>query len=456
MTKDRTEIPAERAVIGCVLLDPDSFWETDLPVDTFRDPGLRRIYQAITDLTFEGEPVDPITVASKARCEVAAVEACRTSGLQPQLISTYARRIADAHVEKQTRDAARKILTSGRRGDELVSEAHQLLMQVGEQDDASRPVKASEVADGVVNEVERRHRGEPPAIRDVLTGVPPLDDFMAVKRGGVICIAGRPSMGKSTLARTLSRHFLAQGERIYALTTECSKEETIACYVAELTGIPAQRIMGGRMSTEEMRLIHDARREIDDWNLWIDDQRCDLPGVLREIGRQRVHNQITMLVADYLQRIHPGAFMVKDERLLMNAIIRGLVSVCRGPVTDRWITQVWLSQLTREVDKREDKRPGMADLRESGKIEDEAHMILMLYRPAAYPAKPKQEPPSPSELQVGIPKNRFGPKGLWNMRWSSELGLIDGVLDEGGMFWPLRPGLDTVGDPIPATQETFL
>lgn len=443
---------AERAVVGSLLINPGAFWEIELTSGDLRYPATRAAYVAIAELIAEGDPVDHISVAARAGIDSAELTQCMRAATAPDRIATYAEIVTEAALDSRVRRYAQALGRSDKRGGDLLALAQSELLQLG--GDSQGPRDASHVGDvssRIVDEVERRRRGEQPRDSVLLSGVPPLDDFMALGPGGVMTLAGRPSMGKTAFVLWLIGQLVEQGERVLVFSTESGRRDIVHRLHASLCGLSHQVVTRSRLGDQSAAALHAAHDLLRGWPVWIDDQRVDIRNIARQIRRYKARHGISVVVVDHLQECHASDIRARDPRGEINAVITGLRDVARE---DPRVVVLVLSQLNRGVEQREDKRPLISDLRESGKIEEASDMIVLLYRPAWYYPQPR--PPrdhstgkpeknwTPSEIDLkrhrerliaAVAKNRNGPTGVLRCKWDPLRGQVAGIFDDDFELW---------------------
>jgi replicative DNA helicase len=424
------DLACERVVLGTVLSRPEEFYDLDLRSDEFHDPKLRAIWGAIIGLAFDGLPIDPISVSQTlgAPWTPEEVAVLREEAADPIRLAYSAERVREAHVDSAVRETARTILSSEDQGSDLLAVGQQAFIELGlsEKDGASVPI--SVVADEILESAKRRQTGSVlPGAGLTTTGIPPLDEYLSVHRGGVITLAGRPSMGKSSLGLWLILRLLEAGERVLLFTTESTKEEFGARLLSLLTGIPSGKIDSKILSATEMEAVVVATRLVHGFPLWIEDSRRELPRVCREIRRLKALEKITFVGIDHLQEMTSGDRRPPDPRIEINRIVTGLRATTRE---DPKATLLLLSQLSRGVENRDDKRPLLSDLKESGTIEEISDEVFLLFRPAYYRRDADRD-----MLEVAVAKNRNGKTGLLRFRWRDDLGQVAGVYDAVDHVW---------------------
>lgn len=276
-------------------------------------------------------------------------------------------------------------------------------------DDGWRPLGEHLVA--AYQDIERAQlRGE--NCNFVPTGLRDFDrEFGGLQKDGLIVVAGRPGMGKSAFAALLARN-AARRAPVLMVSMEMSGRQLAMRYFASEAGVCMQKMMQGRLNPGEWARLSKAQLRLMDAGIHINDRRSrTVADVVAEARRfARVHKRVGMVVVDYL-----GLMEMPDARNKADAVgevtrrLAGLAGEIGCPV-------VVLSQLNRELERRTDKKPVMADLRDSGAIEQDAHQIIFLFRPEVYDDDPQYE----GIALIDLAKNRNGSTGSVQMRWVAE------------------------------------
>lgn len=409
-------IEAEKGVLGGIVLDNERILEV-VPIlevrDFFRDSH-QVIYAAIRDLFDAGQPVDPITLVEEIerRGQLAAVGGHQGLGeiLRNVPVSAnalyYAQIVRANAVKRDLMETAQQTLADIRSKDftaeALIQRAEEAVFALGQGRVAHPTVTASAAIAEAMARIEERGRGVVTGIR---TGYHELDDTTdGFQPGQMIVLAARPSMGKTALALNILEH-VALGERAPSLivSLEMNRREVGERLIVARAGIANYKLKdpGARLGRDEYQRLVDATEEYRDAPLEIDDSPAE--SILAVVSRarwQRARKRIVILVIDYLQLIdHPregGQSNRQEEVARISRRIKQLARELSIPV-------LVLSQLNREVEKRGDNRPRMADLRESGAIEQDADVIMLLHRPEYY--DPNDQP---GLAELIIAKNRNG------------------------------------------------
>ena len=418
---------AEQALIGSLLQENrvyDLVADVLRPQDFYRGD-LRRIYETIVDIINQGNPADPLTVYEDLKGRSLAQEGTLSflftlSDNVP--LASNARRYAQIIHEKAIlRDlvfAGNQIAesafdTKGRPTEEILDEAEKSIFKIAEGnervDEGLKPIKESLIS--VSEQVEKLYSSKS---RSVVTGVPTgfadLDKLTkGMHPGELIVVAGRPSMGKTTFAMNIAEHVaLNAGLPVAIFSMEMPAEQLAVRLISSLKRIPLSNLRDGQLKGDEMQRMAQAVREIaDSRNIFIDEsvglKISDIRSRARRLAREVKH--LGLIVVDYIQ-LMDGESKSDNRAMEISDISRGLKLLAKElkcPV-------IVLSQLNREVDKRPDKRPLMSDLRESGAIEQDADVIIFLYREVVYNDSIKGSERE-REAEAILRKQRNGPIG---------------------------------------------
>lgn len=438
----------ERSIIGSILTDPSLFFSVNLRADEFSHPTFRDMFAAMADVAFNtNNDIDPLTVSvhMKSGVDSQRVSQCIKYAVDAKRTDQYIQMVRDAAIDRELRRRMSLAMASGLTGENLLNEIQKQLLQITNEV-TSGAKHIGDYSTQMMDEITRRRNGVPSGVYDVSTGIPPVDEYMAVKRGGVVCIAGRPSMGKSAFTLWLSQRFLEQGERILLFSTESSAIQSTQRLYSDMTNISTRRIGTKVLSDQEFESAQIADARCQESALWINDQDVDLVTILREICKHKALNQISMVIIDHLQEVRVRGHR-RSERSEINTILAELRNVSRK---DPKISLVFVSQLNRGVENREKKLPLISDLRESGRIEEVADLIMLLYRPVYY-----DHDHDPEELLIAMAKNRDGPTGGVHGIWNHKLGLVEGIKDQYDSTWSVRDGL-LLKNGVPKTRQTNL
>ena len=258
--------------------------------------------------------------------------------------------------------------------------------------------------------------------RGLSTGFKTLNKYVKLRPKNVYCIAGRPSLGKSSLALKIVLNLIMQGYKVMLLSLEMSKEELMEKLISMTAGI----------SNDDFRALHPSeqikmRNELDEFlgpnidNLIIDDYSTEISEIKNSIYNQHRINKLDLIVIDYLQLI-----TINNSQENRNQEITKISRIIKSDISTKLIIPVLeLSQLNRGLESRGNKRPVLSDLRESGSIEQDVTTVLFIYRDEEYRIFiDKNGNSTKGVAEIGISKNRFGPKGILKLKFISEFALF--------------------------------
>jgi replicative DNA helicase len=388
-------LESEQSLLGGLLLDGRGFdvvSDIITEADFYRDDH-RRIYRRIGLLMAQNKPVDVVTVDEglQACGESESVGglaylselASNTPGVRS--IKRYAEVIADRRLRRDLLGAADEIADIARAfGDQPASErldkAEGLLLAVSETAarQSSEPVPVSAVLSEVIDEIQARYDNDG-ALQGLSTGFADFDSkTQGLQRGDLIVIAGRPGMGKTTIALNIAENVALAGGPALVFSMEMTKKQLVTRSLASIGEIELDRLRSGNMTDDDFSRMSLALSKLADSPLIIDDTAALSVAQMRARAR-RIHRKtpLKLLVVDYLQ-LASGQGQTRDQEV--SSISRALKALAK----ELDLPVIALSQLSRKVEERTDKRPLMSDLRESGAIEQDADVIVMMYRDEYY------------------------------------------------------------------------
>jgi replicative DNA helicase len=417
-------LEAEAAVLGAMLLEPRT---VPTVVEYLRPPHFylgahRKVYEAILHLFEHDSPTDIVTVTSelKRMKEFEAVGGQQfLSGLLDTVLTTanceeHAKLVLERAVQRQLIQTATEIVQAGydegRRADQLLEEAEQRIFEIRETGDRSGFAELKGLLD---TEAERINRAmlEKKLITGLETGYAELDQLTSgLQPGELVIVAGRPSMGKTSLALNIAANAALRGDTIAIFSLEMSTESLVQRLICAEGNIRMFNLRRGRLAPDEKAGLVAALGKLATASMYID----DTPGlssldIRARARRLRAKSELSLIVIDYLQLMESHSFRRGDpnRQQEISDITRSLKAMAK----ELNVPVMVLSQLSRAPDRRDDKRPQLSDLRESGSIEQDADVVMFLYREAAYRAKDIREMDEnekrKSELIVA--KQRNGP-----------------------------------------------
>jgi replicative DNA helicase len=439
-------IEAEQSVLGGLLLSADG-WDSVSEVvaaSDFYRPDHRLIFRQIARLVDESQPVDVITVADKleARGELAS------AGGLPYLaelaqntpsasnIRAYARVVSERASLRSLIEAAQEIAESGfnpegRTSDELIDEAERRIMQISEQGPKSgAPQGVDPLLRSALDRIETLFNSGGD-ITGLSTGFKDLDNMTSgLQPADLVIVAGRPSMGKTSFAMNMVEHaILHQEQPILVFSMEMPADSLIIRMLSSVGRIDQSRIRNGRLEQEDWPKLTAAVTKLKDVPLYIDDTPALTPTEVRSRVRKIVRETkggLGMIMVDYLQLMQvAGASEGRTAEI--SEISRNLKAIAK----EFNVPMVALSQLNRSLEQRPNKRPVNSDLRESGAIEQDADVIMFIYRDEVY----NEESPDKGVAEIIIGKQRNGPIGTCRLAFIGQYtrfeNLARGYADDG-------------------------
>ena len=413
---------AECGVLGCLLIRPDllaDVLETGLSAGDFYVPKWAAAFEAVTTLAARGEAVDTVTVADELAGGAHGVAPGGADLVDviaevpsPSHAVTYAGRVA-AHSRLRRVIAACAEITDAAYGPDAKGDPQgfadlaerTLLAATAAPADHGTPGLLVELLDDAIAELRRRSAGEAVGVP---TGLVDLDRLTGGLRPGQLVVLGaRPSMGKSALALDIALNVAGMIGPALFVSAEMGSGE-LANRVLAGGGVPSDRILGARLDEIDFRRLGERRDDLAGVPLLIDDSPgATLASIRARARRQASRGGLSLLAVDYLQLIDaPGRRERREAEVA--EISRGLKALAR----ELQVPVLAAAQLNRAVELRADKRPMLADLRESGQLEQDADLVLLLHRPAVYDLAADQ-----GAAELIVAKHRNGPTGMVPLTW---------------------------------------
>ena len=435
-------IEAEQAVIGSILVQNETFDEINTIISSinFYDPMHQSIFSAIESLIYKGMLANPITLKNYFENEKDELNVpeylvkVTKFSTPPRQAIEYSRIIYDMFVRRElikisenTIDAA-KLNTLDASGQNIIENSERLLFDLAEKGSFnSSLVKFDEAMKQTIEMAKTAYQNEE-GIVGVPTGLTDLDDRLGgLHNSDLIIIAGRPSMGKTALATNIAFHaaekLLESGKKssIAFFSLEMSSEQLSTRILAEQARIKSNDIRRGKISDEQFDKFIETSKNISELPLFIDETPAiSIAAMSNRARRIKRLWGLEMIIVDYIQ-LMTGSINNRDGRVQeISQITQGLKAIAK----ELRIPVVALSQLSRAVEQRDDHKPLLSDLRESGSIEQDADVVMFVYRAAYY--LQRKEPQAAtvehaewqakmSEIshlaQILIAKQRHGPIG---------------------------------------------
>ncbi len=412
-------IEAEEALLGSLLIDPDviSHVANVVAPEDFYLARHCEIYDVIRTLFDQGDPVDFVTVTEELerrdKLEEVGGRSYITSLVNTVPTAINAFQYAQIVQEKSTLrhlisaagEIARKAYDDSQEVGDVVNDAEKLIFAISERRLEQDLVAISDVVPKVIDDIKTLHQRRG-AVMGVATGFHLLDTMLGgLQPSDLIVLAARPGMGKTSLALNIALHAAKHnGAQIAFFSLEMSREQLVQRLLAQEAHLDSQQLRMGRLYHEdEWARLEQAAEILRTCRIYIDDTAALSPFELRTKAR-RLHAEygLDMIVVDYMQLMHGGRRSENrvQEISFISRTMKQLARELRVPV-------MALSQLSRQVENRADKHPQLSDLRESGSIEQDADLVLFIYREGKY----NKESDRAHIAEIVVAKHRNGPTG---------------------------------------------
>jgi replicative DNA helicase len=418
---------AERAVLGALLLNDERAADVIqlLSRNDFYSQAHRILYDVLIGLIEKHKHLDLIMVKDELekRNELETVGGLvYLLSLQEDiaaigLIEHHARIIKEKSILRDLIASATKIITNCYAQDDkaieaVLDEAEQTIFEIANKKSKQNFVQLNIWLRKTVEQLVNL-KGNRQGITGVSSGYQKLDQYTSgFQPGDFIVLAARPSMGKTALALSLAKHAAEQGNPIGFFSLEMSAEQLTVRLISAEAQVPHQHIRNATVNSDEWMSVTSAAAKLSEMKIFIDDTPLQTILDIRTKSRKlKADHQIQLLVVDYLQLLNANG-RYENRHQEVSAISRALKALAK----ELSIPIIALSQLSRAVDSRLDKRPMLSDLRESGAIEQDADLIMFLYRDVVY----NQETEDPSLAEVIIGKQRNGPTGTVYLTFKRE------------------------------------
>jgi len=408
------DVLAEQSVLGGMLLSKDAISEVVeiLRERDFYRPAHELIYDAILDLYSRGEPADPVTVSAELTKRGDLTRAGGAPYLHTLISSVptaanasyYAKIIRERAIMRRLVEAGTKIVQLGYtiegEVDEAVNQAQAEVHAVTERRAAEDYIQLSELLPAAFDEIEKISSGV--VGEGVKTGFKDLDALThGFHPGNMIVLAARPAVGKSTLGLDIARFAsIHKGDTSVIFSLEMSRSEITMRMLSAEARVPLNNIRSGALSDEEWARMARRMGEISEAPLFIDDSpNLSLMEIRAKARRLKQRHNLKLIVIDYLQLMTSGK-RVENRQQEVSEFSRQLKLLAK----ELNVPVVAISQLNRSPEQRSDKKPMLSDLRESGSIEQDADVVILLHRDDLYDQQARS-----GEADLIVAKHRNGP-----------------------------------------------
>jgi len=431
-TTDKAKLPpqdidAEKSVLGALLIDKDAIIKIAdiLSSADFYKPSHMFIYDAVIDIFERREPIDILSVTSRLKEKDKIKDAGGTHYLTELVnsvptaahVENYAKIVREKKILRDLINTSAEITeTAFAQSDEidsLLDKIEQKIFSISQNSPNQKFFLVKDELQEAYERIEKIHKGGH-EFRGVPTGFTLLDSYLSgLQKADLIILGARPSLGKTTLALDIARHVaLKENKPVGIFSLEMSREQVIDRLIAAEAHVSLWELRTGRLKDEvDFQMIQQALDRLSVAPLYIDDTPSPNILQMRSMARRlQAEHGLGLLIIDYLQLIQPRT-NTESMVHMVTEISRGLKSLAR----ELNVPVLALSQLSRGVEQREVKIPRLSDLRESGSLEQDADVILFIYRKDATRGASESGEETPTEILIS--KHRNGPLGVVKLKF---------------------------------------
>jgi replicative DNA helicase len=430
---------AERTVLGAVLVDNQAFnsaAELLTKEDFYRDAH-RRIFDAMAALAERSQPIDLVTLKD----ELARESALEAVGGAPYLaalvdgvpritnVEHWSRIIKEKAVLRNLIHAGNRIVQSCLEGEDeaaaLLDQAEQSIFSIAEKRIRTGFQSMREIVKESFRTIDQLSQSKD-VVTGLATGFVDIDEMTSgLQKGDLVIVAARPAMGKTSFCLNVAQHVaLRVGETVGLFSLEMSKEQLALRLLCADARIDAHRLRTGKLNEKDWARLAKSYNDLSQSRLFIDDSATISPLEMRaKCRRLKAEHGLALIIVDYLQLV-TSAGRSENRQQELSAISRSM----KGLAKELACPVIALSQLSRAPEARTDRRPQLSDLRESGAIEQDADIVMFIYREEEY--KPTDENRGIAEIIIG--KQRNGPTGSRKLAFIKEFTRFENLEWRGG------------------------
>lgn len=432
-------IEAEQTVLGALLISPESMPTViaHIKPESFYREQHREIYSIILRMFSNNVPTDIVTVINESVAagifETPAMARTYLKGIVDSVptvanLESYCRIVEDKYLLRSLINASAEIIKAASEGGEsaknLLDLAEQKIYDIRQGREVEGLTRLSEIIVTAYDRIQKLSGEDKEQYQGLRSGYSMLDTYIAgLNKSDMIVVAGRPGSGKTTFAVNIAANVAkrAKDQEIVIFSLEMSKEQIASRMLSAEALVPNGSLSSGMISSDEWIKLAEAADLLSQMNIYIDDTAgITVPQIKAKLRRMR---NLGLVVIDYLQLMESPSF--HNNRVTEVSEITRQVKLMAKELN---VPVILLSQLNRSVESRTDHRPMPSDLRESGSIEQDADIILFIYREAMY----DKQSPNQSAAECIVAKNRHGTTGTVNLAYLGEYYLFRGVDSRNG------------------------
>lgn len=427
LTSEKTEIAfdkpqdveTEKAILGLVILN-NSLATTlleKIKYGDFYSPKNAQVFEAISELSFSNQPIDYKNIVNYLEKNnklespddmTYILELMENPKYYQANFESYVDMVKEKAAFRRilyfAEEARREVFNTTSNSQELIGQLSERLFNLNDENIGEGLVKISETVKETFNYMNQMANNEGD-ITGVTTGFKLLDKQLSgLQNSDLILLAARPSVGKTALGINIGVNAALKGKKVAVFSLEMSKRQILQRIMSILSNVELQNIISGKLTQEEWHLLYKKMVNLNNMEMYIDDTASiSLTELRAKSKRKKLESGLDLIVIDYLQLMTTDAKRIENRQQEISNISRGLKALAK----ELSIPVLALSQLSRKSEERSNKRPMLSDLRESGAIEQDADVVMMLYREDYYEEDTEKE----NLIEVIIGKHRNGPTG---------------------------------------------
>ncbi len=424
------DIEAERSVLGALMLDKSAIIRVAdvLSAEDFYNPHHAKIFEIIFELFEKSEPIDILSVTNKLKDQKILSEIGGSAYLTDLIagvptathVSYYAKLVKQKKVLRDlirtSSEISEKVFDTREDTEDLLDEIEQKIFAISQKSRTQNFVWIKDELKDAYERIEKLHQGER-GLRGIPTGFNDLDNYLSgLQKSDLIVLGSRPSLGKTALSLDIARGAaIRHGVKVGIFSLEMSRDQIVDRIIAAEANVPLWKLRTGRLRDEvEFEMIQASFDKLSKAPIYIDDTAsANIIQIRSSARRQQMEHGMDLLIIDYLQLIQSRTH-TDNMVAAMTEVSHGLKTLAR----ELQVPVLALSQLSRSVEQRDHKIPRLSDLRETGAIEQDADVVMFIYRKDR--DKLDMEPEEQNIAEIIIAKHRNGPLGTVQLKFDPE------------------------------------
>lgn len=424
-------IEAEQSVLGCNLLDDNVAIQimSMLKPEDFYTEAHKTIFEAMTTINAASKPIDYVTLTDELERmgvleSVGGIDYITTlTNIVPSSANYkhYADIVKRTSLMRKLIRSSQEIIEKAYEGQEenILGFAEKTIFDISEQEDFSSLVAIGDTLDSVLNKFEEidKNGGQ---VRGITTGLEGLDKLTGgLQRSDLILLAARPSVGKTSLAMNIVNNAALLGKhKVAVFSLEMPKEQITQRTLCSISGVSMEKALKGKLQPSDWSALWEGSKKLNDAKIYIDDSSMNTSvQILSKCRRlKREQGGLDLVMIDYLQLMSPAKKSKDSNRQNEVAEITRNLKIAARELN---VPIILLSQLSRDIEKREGHEPVLSDLRESGAIEQDADIVMFIHNPSRYGDLQVEDGPNICELIVA--KHRNGSLAKIKLKWIPEI-----------------------------------